>query len=170
MADAWADTLEEAKAKTLMNVTLPTGARFTLRAVTLDELFAEDAVPEDLVQVAVLSLQPGALVRRMASHVDEGDTDAADKLSRDNLALRDRLVLRSVVAPTIDEADLAELDPYDKSMIAMLAQRLIDTDAEGRKVGADSLATFRSACVELAGAEADEARRALLLELAEVQQ
>ena len=53
--------------------------------------------------------------------------------------------------------------------IAQLAQRLIDTDAEGVKVGADSLDAFRRVCEQLAGSEADEARRAVLVELAAIQ-
>lgn len=163
------DSLAGWKARSLMRPTLPSGTKITMRALTLDELFAEGAVPEDLVQVALLNMQPGALIRRLAGHVAADEREQADKLSRDNLALRDRLVLVAVVAPKLSEADLAEIDPYDKAMIAQLAQRLIDTDAEGVKIGADSLDAFRRVCGELAGNEADEARRTLLLGLAEVQ-
>lgn len=165
----WASSLAEVKQLALMHITAPSGAKFTLRAVTLDELFAEEAVPEHLVHVALLNMQPGGFVRRMAQHVADGDQEQADKLSRDNLSLRDRMVLRAVVDPVLAETDLAELDPYDKAMIAQLSQRVTDMDAEGKKVGADSLDGFRRACVELAGGEADEARRKVLLELAEVQ-
>lgn len=165
----WAGSLADWKKHSLMQVTLPSGAQVTVRAVTLDELFAEGAVPEDLVHVALLNMQPGGLVRKMAEHEAANEPDKRDKLSRDNLTLRDRLVLRAVVQPKLTEADLGDLDVYDKAMIAQLAQRLRVEDAAGRRVGADALDTFRAVASQLAGREADEARRALLVELAEVQ-
>lgn len=164
-----ASSLSDWKARSLMRVALPSGATVTLRALTLDELAAEDALPDDLVRVAMLNMRPGALAMQLAEHVNAGDREKADELSRANLDLRNRIVLAAVVDPKITADDLADIDPYDKAMIAQLAQRLIDTDAEGVRVGADSLEPFRRGAAQLASVEADEARRALLLELAEVQ-
>lgn len=164
----WASTLEEVQQLALMHVTGPSTARYTLRAVTLDELFAEEAVPEHLIQIAMLNMTPGGLVRKMAEHVAAGEPEQADKLSRGNLELRDRLVLRAVVDPPLTEDTVRTLDLYDKAMIAQLCQRLTDIDAEGKKVGADSLDQFRRVAAELAAAETDKARREVLVELSEV--
>lgn len=166
---AGTDSLSAWKKRSLMQVTLPSGAQVLLRAVTLDELFAEEAMPEHLIQAAVLSMQPGGVVRKIAAHVAAGEHDEADRLSRDNVGLRDRLVLRAVVEPRLTEDDLADLDVFDKAMIAELAQRVRVTDAAGRRVGADALDTFRTVASQLANVEVDETRRTLLVELAGLQ-
>lgn len=165
----WASSLDEVEQLSLMHVTGHSTARYTLRAVTLDELFAEEAVPDHLIQVALLNMRPDGLVRQMAAHVAAGEQDTADELSRSNLELRDRLVLRAVVDPPLTAEFVRDkMDAYDKAMIASLCQRTSDVDADGKKVGADRLDSFRRVVAELAAAEADEARRKVLVELSEI--
>jgi hypothetical protein len=126
--------------------TLPTGLKVRLRSVTLDELAAEEGLPDTLVRVAVLEQLPGGAVAEMARDMVAGPEGIARtrELSRDVLALRDRLILRAVVEPALEQADLADLDPFDKGMIAALASRERDDDAAGRRVwGVEPLNTFQ---------------------------
>lgn len=126
--------------------TLPTGQEVTLRAVTLDELAALDALPDDLVAVAWYEKLPGGISAQIPApelQTPEGAARAR-KLSQDTLALRDKLVLAAVVEPAITETDLPSLDPFDKDMVANLASRQDDLDATGRRVwGVEPLNTFQ---------------------------
>lgn len=139
-------SLADWKRRATMDVTLSSGARVTIRALTLDELAANDALPDDLIRVAMLEQIPGGVVTEISEQLKKGDADslaAAEKLSKDNLALRDRVVLAAVVTPRLAAKDLNGLDPFDKADIAAFAQRRLTVDAAGRRVGADALDTFR---------------------------
>jgi hypothetical protein len=121
-------------------------ANVTIRPLTLDELAAQNGLPDDLLRVALLEQIPGGVVAEIADKIEKGDAAslaAAKKLSDDNLKLRDRIVLAAVVAPKLTARDLAGLDPFDKAEIAGFAQRRETVDAAGRRVGADALDTFR---------------------------
>lgn len=164
------DSLAEVKRRARFVVTCTSGASYELRALTLDDLAAEDALPDDLIRVALLEAHsPGGVSGAIASHMQHDREDDAMKLSADLLKLRDRLVLKAVVTPKLKPADVQHLDPFDRHEIAEFAQRQRNVDAAGRQVGADSLDTFRRACAQLARAETDEARKGLLLELADLQ-
>jgi hypothetical protein len=120
-----------------------------LRTVTLDELAAEEAIPDDLLRVALIEMTPlgvpGEIAREIASQ-DAGAQERALKLSRDAVALRDRLVLRSVLEPRLTADDVADLDGFDKAMIADIASRQTVEDASGRRVYGDQpIATFPEA-------------------------
>lgn len=167
------DSLAEAKRRARFVVTGHSGATYELRALTLDDLAAEEALPDDLIRVALLEAHTpggvsGEIARELKKSSEEGNA-AAVKISADVLALRDRIVLAAVTAPKLKPADVADLDPFDRAMIAEFAQRQRNVDAAGRQVGADTLDTFRAACSQLARAETDEARKRLLLELADLQ-
>jgi hypothetical protein len=139
-------SLADLKARRYALATLPTGLKVRLRSVTLDELAAEEGLPDTLVRVAVLEQFPGGVVAEMARETVNGKEgiERARGLSRDMLALRDRLILRAVVEPALEAADLDDLDPFDKAMVAAIASREVDTDAEGRRVwGVEPLNTFR---------------------------
>jgi hypothetical protein len=144
--NGWASSLAEAKRNAQIDVTGPSGTQYTIRPLTLDELASEDGLPDDLLRAALLEMVPGGLVMEISEKLRLGDPEslqAARKLSEDTVRLRDRIVLKSIVAPAIREKDLAALDPFDKAMIAAIAQRKLSEDATGKQVGADPLATFR---------------------------
>lgn len=145
----WASTLAEAKRGALIDMTGPSGTRYTVRALTLDDLVAEEALPDDLVRVALLDMIPGGVVAEIMTKLqDPKSLKEAEKLSQDTVKLRDRLVLRAIVAPKVAARDIAGLDPYDKELIAQIAQRKVVLDAAGRRVGADALETFRALAEE----------------------
>lgn len=139
-------TLAEWRRRSTMDVTLSSGANVTVRPLTLDELAAVDALPDDLIRIVLLEQIPGGVVAEIGAQLEKGDPAslaAARKLSEDNLKLRDRIVLTAVVTPKLTAKDLAGLDPFDKAEIAAFAQRRLNVDAAGRRVGADALDTFR---------------------------
>lgn len=122
--------------------TLPTGQQVTLRRLTLDELAADDALSNELVAAVVLELQPGGIAVEMARLQD---LEKQRELGRDMLRVRDALVLRAVVEPALEPADIPELDPFDKAMIADIASGQSDVDATGRRVwGVEPLNTFQA--------------------------
>ncbi len=148
-AKGWASSLAEAKRGRLIDMTGPSGARFTLQTLTLDDLAAEEGLPDDLLKIALLEMIPGGVVAEIMSKVGDPKTlKEAKKLSEDNVRLRDRLVLRAVVAPKLTANDVKVLDAYDKEMIAQICQRKVTLDAAGRRVGADALTTFRELASE----------------------
>lgn len=139
-------TLEELKAGRRMAIVLDSGRSVVIRSLTLDELAAEEGLPDDLFHIALLDGLPGGVVGKIAEQLEAGDPaslEQAAKLSRDNLALRDRLVLAAVVEPKLTLADVKDLDPFDRATIALFAQRRRTIDAAGRRVGAQALDTFR---------------------------
>lgn len=168
-----ADTLADVKRKALFTITAPSGAVYTLRALTLDDLAAEEGLPDDLLRVVLLDAhKPGGVSAEISSAVTKrGDDGLAEarKLSSSLLEVRDRIVVAAVAEPKLKPADVKQLDPYDRQMIADFAQRRVNVDASGRQVGADTLDTFRAVCRQLARAQADEGRKQTLLELAEIQ-
>lgn len=142
----WASSLAEAKRNATVNLQASSGTRYTVRPLTLDELAAEDGIPDDLLRVALLESVPGGVVYEISEKLRAGDAESlrqAQELSQSLVGLRDRIVLRSVVAPSLKPRDLAALDPYDKAEIAAVAQRRMGVDRDGRLV--DGLATFREA-------------------------
>lgn len=166
-----ASTLAEWKKSATMDVTLTSGTRVTLRALTLDELAAAEALPDDLLRVVVLD-QMGALMKERARLLNTGKpADAAEerKLAAATLEVRDRIVLAAVVAPKLTAKDVKDLDSFDKEEIAEFAQRRRNVDATGKEVGADRLGFFRTTCRILGRSETDPARKALLMELADLQ-
>lgn len=169
-----ADTFAAWERNSLITATGPSGTTFTFISLTLDDLAAEDALPDDLLNVAMMEAhRAGGVSSKIAALLDEGGKASLDEvraLSKATLELRDRLVRRALVKPAVKTAaSLKRLDPYDKHMIAAISQRQLNVDATGRRVGADALGTFREAARVLAGAETDAARKAVLMELAEVQ-
>jgi hypothetical protein len=139
-------SLAEWKRHSTMDVILSSGTGVTIRALTIDELAAQGGIPDELLHVALLEQVPGGVVAEIHRRLQEGDADslqAANKLSQDNLKLRDRLVLAAIVSPRLKAADLKGIDPFDRAMIAEFAQRKRTLDAAGRRVGAQALDTFR---------------------------
>lgn len=137
----WADKPAAIVARQTMDVTLPSGAKVTLRAVTLDELAVADAIPGDLMAAAILD-SADLLLPQMLQHSRDGKEEEQRKLSRDILEVREKLVAAALVAPEPTPELLAALDGFDKLMIAELAQRKRSVDATGKVVAAQSLADF----------------------------
>jgi hypothetical protein len=141
----WADTAAAVTSRRHMDVTLPSGLKFTLQTVTLDELAVDDAIPGDLLAAAILD-SADLLLPQMLQDVRAGKPEEAQKLSRDMLALRDRVCARAIVKPDPTAGLLAALDGFDKQMIVELAQRKRSIDAAGKVVAAQvlgDLAGFR---------------------------
>lgn len=137
----WADTPAEIKGRRTMDVTLLSGAKVTLRTVDLDELALAEALPGDLLAAAILD-SAGLLLPQMLQDVRAGKTEDAQKLSRDTVALRDRVVRAALVAPEATDEVVDALDAFDKRMIVELAQRRLTQDAAGKVVAAQSLGDF----------------------------
>lgn len=169
-SDATPDSLAAVQRKTCPTIVCPSTAAFEIRALTLDELAADEALPDDLLRVALVeSHAPGGVSAEIAAAAGRDDVDEARRLSRALLELRDRIVHKAVVKPALTLAQVKKLDPYDKAMIVEFAQRQRSIDAAGREVGADTLDTFRRVCAFLARTEDRAPRKELLLELADLQ-
>ena len=143
--ESWAGSADEWGRRRLNNVECPSGMRIVLQSVTLDELAAEDALPDDLLVVALLETTPGGVTGARAEllklETPEG-VAKAQKLSQDLVGLTNRLVLRAVVEPKLTLAQASTIDPYDKAMIVGIATRRLEFDAAGRRVGVEPLDTF----------------------------
>jgi hypothetical protein len=142
-------SLDEWKGRRHIPATLPSGMNVILRTVTLDDLAAVEGLPDDLLRVALIEMTPngvpGEIARLLQSERPES-LEASMRLSRDTVALRDRLVLAAVVEPVITADDVGSLDGFDKAMIADIASRQTVEDAAGRRVYGDQpIATFPDA-------------------------
>lgn len=165
MTDTWTpSSLEELDGLKVMQATLDSGARVLAGTVTLDELIALDAFPDDLVYIAVLE-HAGATLPEMARELRDGGENGADRvkeMSRDLLKLRDRLCLLSLQKGGYQDGDaelvFERLDSYDRAYVADLAQRRVVVDAAGRRFGAQPLSHFRDDAEEPAGDPAGEVR------------
>lgn len=145
-ANGWASSLAEAKRNATVNMIAPSGSKFTVRPLTLVELAAEEALPDDLFKVAILEQVDGGVVAQQIELLRRGNAEALEEsrqLSRDTLELRNRIILIATVAPALKPADLKQLDPYDLDAIAKVAQHRLTVDEDGGLV--DPLATFQVA-------------------------
>jgi hypothetical protein len=149
---AWKpSSLAEAKRNAVVNMTASSGTRYAVRPMTLDELLSMNAMPDDLIRIALLDnirvgREQSALTVEIGEKLAKGDKASlveAQGLSRGLVDLRNRLVLAAVQAPKLKPKDLADLDPYDLDEIAMVAQHRLVVDEAGRLV--DPLATFPGA-------------------------
>lgn len=135
------------------------GTQYRIRTLTLDELIAADGFPDDLLNIAVLE-RAGATVGEMARELRDGGPDGKHRvrdLSRQLVALTDRICEMAIVDPVLAAADIAELDGHDKQMIVALCQRRSFEDATGRRFGVATLDRFRGDDPEPAGGAAGEA-------------
>ncbi len=137
----WADSLKDIQQNREMNVTLLSGAKVTLRTVTLDELAVEDAIPGDLLEVAILD-SADLLLPRMLEEIRNERVDELQRLSARMVDLADRVALKAIVAPQPAEKVVAALDGFDKKMVLEIAQRKRSTDAVGKVVAAQALGDF----------------------------
>jgi hypothetical protein len=144
--NGWASSLAEAKRNATVNMIGPSGSKFSVRPLTLVELAAEEALPDDLFKVAILEQVDGGVVAQQIGLLQKGNAEALEesrKLSRDTLELRNRIVLKATVAPALKPSDLKLLDPFDIDAIARVAQHRLTVDEDGGLV--DPLATFQVA-------------------------
>ena len=142
----WAHSLAEARRRGIIHATLPSGLQVDVRSLTLDDLVAVNGLPDDLVRIALLEISPGGVgaeIARELKKADKGALDRARKISEDQNALRDRLVLAAVVQPKLTAKDLPYLDSFDKVMVAEIAQHKLEFDAAGRRIGPEPVSTFR---------------------------
>lgn len=176
MTDSWASSIEELEEIRVMRATLTSGARVLLGTVALDELIASEALPKDLIYVAVLE-RSGATVLEMARELKDGGADAGERvreISKDVLRMHEKLAYVALMKGGHDEVEAGEvlkrLDEYDRKMIADLAQRKTVEDAAGRRFGAETLGQFRGDAPEPAGDAAGEARGGEGLDVPEVRE
>lgn len=134
----WADSPDQLAERSTMDVTLPSGNKVTLRTVTLDELIIDEALPADLVGAAYLD-SSGMLPIEMHRAWERQAPEEIQKFSRDALAVRERLVIRALVAPAPTAAVVASLDQFDRRMIEDLAQRRRNRDWLGKEVGPEEI-------------------------------
>lgn len=174
-ASGWASSLDELDGLQVMHVTLESGARVLAGTVTLDELIADEALPDDLLFAAVLDAANETvpeMVREVRSE-DDGHTERVRALARDRLAVHDRLALRSLRKGGYPDghadAVFERLDAYDRQLLAHIAQRRVFVDAAGRRFGADSLTQFRGADQEPPGDQVGEARGSEGVDVPDVQ-
>lgn len=141
----WADTLDAWKASRMINATLDSGRRVTMRKLTLDELVSLDALPDDLKQLAAMEAMDMVVdeARTLLRKGDKRSLGSYTKMQQDRVRLRDRLVLAAVIKPELTEADLPDLPEPDKVMIAAIAQGQIEFDAVGKRIGLEPMSTFR---------------------------
>lgn len=142
----WASSLAEAKRNAIVNMVASSGTKYSVRPLTLDELAAEEGLPDELLRVAILDKIPGGVAAQQIDLLRKGNPEALEQsrqLSRDLVSLRDRIVLRAVQSPALKARDLPQLDPYDLHEIALVAQHRLIVDETGGLV--DPFATFPAA-------------------------
>lgn len=151
-------TFDEWRYRSRIPVTLPSGMQVEIRPLTLDELASQEALPDELLRVAFLHTAGAfeATLGEILSKQTPESLEEATKLSQESLRLRDRLCLAAIVGPPevadalkADPSALDLVDPFDKAMVADIAQRQLAEDAAGRRVyGVQPLATFPGAAAK----------------------
>lgn len=154
----WAETAEQWRGRNLHRAELWSGMRITFRFPSLGEMIQTGALPETLLELALLEYgDPGASVALIAQaagqsldeNTDEqqraGALARAEKLSHDVAALNRELCAAALVAPKLSADDLASPDfpVQDIEMLAGFLNRTVHYDAAGRRVGTEPLDTFR---------------------------
>lgn len=150
----WASTADEWQSAGLHNAELDSGARITFRDVSVGELIAADALPEDLLQIALLEYgDPGAGARLIAETVDlpadageeqrEASLEKAKEIGRKLVRLNHELCAAAVVEPKLTAEQVARLPFRDLEMLGGFLTRRLIFDAAGRRVGVEPLDTFR---------------------------
>jgi hypothetical protein len=129
------------------HVTLDSGMEVDILFQDLGKLIQGDAVPKELVQVALQqSLAPGEAVRKIFEQVEKGDTEETLKLAQQLDDLDKWMVSESVVKPKLTREDVDELPPGDVEMLCDIIGRRRKTDAKGVFLGVvplDLFTTFR---------------------------
>lgn len=141
---SWADSADSLARGRLIPATLPSGGKVVVRTLTLDELAAEESLPDDLLRAAMLDRTVGirfAMYEELRNESGEG-LERAQQLSAANAEVVKRLARRALVEPVLTDAQFDELDPSDLDMIASISQRRLGSDAAGRVIGVVPLDVF----------------------------
>lgn len=139
---------EELAARTTHRVTGYDG-NYEIRFLDLEQLIANDAVPETLLGIALREvLGDEEEARKMADQVRAGDISEATRLVKDLIALQRWLTVESIVEPLIDLHDVEAglVSARDLELLRQIAMRERNTDARGVFLGVvplDLFTTFR---------------------------
>lgn len=165
MTAGWASSTDELAQLQIMKITLESGARVLAGTVTLDELIADEALPDDLLMAAVVE-NAGRTSAEMVSELaaqDEGFRERTRDLARNRLRVFDRLALRALKKGGYSDGEAERvfelLDNYDRATLAYIAQRKLFVDAAGRRFGVEALDSFRGDDPEPASDQAGETLR-----------
>lgn len=127
--DAWADLASH-------SVVCPTGARVTIKIPDLAGIIEGGELPQNLLDAA------------LAAAGSQTDDDKKKKVTVEDIK-RDRqfthfLVAKTLVAPSVTPEQAERIPVEDKEMIAAIALRLRDLDAEGSHIsGLEKSEKFR---------------------------
>lgn len=114
------------------DVTLPSGAKVTIKLPNVSELIKSGQLPNDLIKVATEYVAKGATA--------ELPDDLNDKVAEYNRFL----VALTVHEPKITPDDVPSLPAEDLDMIVSFANRQIDIDAVGHHLaGLEAVDSFR---------------------------
>lgn len=140
---SWADSKTAWKKRRTHNITLDSGAQVRVTYPDMAALFQADALPAELVHVAVMDQFAPDKLRDMI-----GDADKERDLLRDYYEFGVRLAHAMLVEPKLSLDEFREIPPEDVEMLRDIALRQRDTDARGVKLGVvrlDVFTTFREA-------------------------
>jgi len=155
-AESWAGTADEWAGK-VHNAELPSGMRVSFRFPSLGEMIELEALPADLLEIAVaewaepgaaaqLAAQPYAELAEQDEEPTEEQREQADEharaISEKVARLNRHLVARALVAPRLTIEELARAPYSDLEMLARLINRLDPFDAAGRRIGPEPITTF----------------------------
>lgn len=132
-------------------ITCPTGFQPTIRFPDLAALVRNDALPEQLLNVALREIigsnEDG---KRLADQIRRGELKEATTFVHELIDLQRYLAVEAIVDPpvTMEDVEQGKVPPEDLEMIREIAMRERDTDARGRIIGVlplDAFTTFRDA-------------------------
>lgn len=114
---------EWVKAKDHENVLLPSGVRVTLRIPDLATMMETGIIPSDFMDIAT----------KLAKKIDRDEAPTQDDMSEEAKFER-VLISKTVVEPEIDPSIVSDLPVEDRVMLAAIAMRQRDVDAEGEHI------------------------------------
>jgi hypothetical protein len=156
-ADSDAPTLEQWAQAGLHRAWMHSGIRITLRIPDLATLIRNDAVPVELMGIALREvLASNEDGKRLADQVRKGELREATELVNQIIDLQRFLAVEAIVEPEVTLADVEEgaIPAEDLELIRQIAMRERSTDAKGVVLGVlplDAFTTFRDLHAVLAG-------------------
>lgn len=122
MSDRPKTTKTAWKKAAVHNICLESGVRVDIRIPDLPVLIESGELPQHLIDAA-LGVASG-----------QQQTPTVDLIKKER-EFTDFLILRTVVDPVLEPADVRELPPEDKELLVRIATRRTDLDAEGEHIG-----------------------------------
>lgn len=154
-APAWADD-KDAWLNRVHDAVLTSGIRVTYRDLSLGEFAELDALPEELLELAVREwAEPGSLSdyavepqRQLPAKPTKKQRAAANEETRKRFdqikTLNRQVIMAALVAPKLTTEELEQVPMPDLEMLSGLINRTIAQDAAGRTVGVVLVDRFRA--------------------------